>query len=70
MNRTRDLSASSAVPQPNAPPRVPLYTLVSVKYRAVIPMLLFFLSWGHWPEIRSLRKHSRTSTVSTDVNDE
>jgi hypothetical protein len=35
-NRTRDLPASNAVPQPNAPPRAPRYLFIETEFRWVL----------------------------------
>jgi hypothetical protein len=40
-NRTRDLPACGAVPQPTAPPRAPLETVNNTKWNELICKLFF-----------------------------
>jgi len=46
-NRTRDLPAGSAVPQPNAPPRAPAYTGEKVKFQAYFDLMALQYTFSH-----------------------
>ena len=54
-NRTRDLPAFSAVPQPTAPPRVPLFSM----------------SWGYFPGVKPpVRRVDDSPPSSAEVKNE
>ena len=66
-NRTRDLPTCSAVPQPTAPPRAPLYIILLLLFVNKIDQLPLASIWSSYSKI--LEAHTTRLPINTRKDD-